>query len=70
MSMSDEQMFEALKRGIGSFGARRAAHQEELLSRIMDEMNDDVATEISDDELIMLAAAGEVDAMLGDGQQQ
>lgn len=70
MSMNDEKMFAALKRGIGGFSARRAAHKEELLARILDEMDTDVANEISDDDLVMLAAAGEVDAMLGDKQKQ
>lgn len=70
MSMNDEKMFEALKRGIGGFSARRAAHKDELLARIMDEMESDMACEISDDELDMLAAAGEVDVMLGDMDKQ
>ena len=68
MGMSDERMFKALKLGIGSFGARRAAHEDELLDRIMNEFDANDANEISDDELELLAAAGTIDAMLGDMQ--
>ena len=62
MAMSENQIAMALKRGIGGFRARRKEHEDELLARIFEEF--DFEREISDDELELLSAAGDVDAML------
>lgn len=62
--MSDKKMASVLKNGIGAFKPRRAEHEDELLQRIFAEV--DFAYELEDDELEFLAAAGDVDAMLGE----
>ncbi len=68
MMMSDKQMAGVLKRGIGAFKARRAEHEDELLQRIFDEV--DFGYELDDDELELLSAAGDMDAMLGERQKR
>lgn len=62
MAMSERKMAQVLKRGIGGFGARQKRHEDELLARILNEV--DFEHEIADDQLDLLAAAGDVDAIL------
>lgn len=68
MSMNENQIASVLKRGIAGFKARRVEHEDELLARIFEEV--DFVREISDDELELLSAAGDVDAMLRETEGQ